>query len=434
MIINDLLEQLKERFPTTYDKKIMVDNLFKKREELHICDLDLSLIFLGIALFLGTSEQLYYFRRHDELIMSIVDSSYAKYFAPHLFISDVTTVDDAKRNEELFQAVKDGILNCKFAKETGEAILNHELLKSIDVRLLDTTKSKIINASDIIKIEVHCNNAYSFALSQTSFKIINDIVLTNLSDNVIKDAELVITSDPNYVEISKISVPLINPHQPISVTEFNINPHLEQLMELQEKVIGTLTVKLTVGDETLASLTTEINYLSYDTWLERVMSGSTALFVTPNEVSVQNAVGLVAKEMQKLTGDSSLPDYQYEDKNNVISQLKALYNTLHKEAIAYITIPPSYENNFGQKIRLPHDVLVHKQGTCLDLSILFIACAERMGLNPFLVIISGHAFAGVFLEESNFPSMIYYDAPHALEMNSEEENRIVFVLLEVYRT
>ena len=427
MIINDLLEQLKERFPTPYDKKIMVDNLFKKREELHICDLDLSLIFLGIALFLGTSEQLYYFRRHDELIMSIVDSSYAKYFAPHLFISDVTTVDDTKRNEELFQAVKDGILNCKFAKETGEAILNHELFKAIDVRLLDTAKSKIINASDVIKIEVHCNNAYSFALSQTSFKIINDIVLTNLSDNVIKDAELVITSDPNYVEISKISVPLINPHQPISVTEFNINPHLGQLMELQEKVVGTLTVKLTVGDETLSSLTTEINYLSYDTWLERVMSGSTALFVTPNEVSVQNAVGLVAKEMQKLTGDSSLPDYQYEDKNNVISQLKALYNTLHKEAIAYITIPPSYENNFGQKIRLPHDVLVHKQGTCLDLSILFIACAERMGLNPFLVIISGHAFAGVFLEESNFPSMIYYDAPHALEMNSEEENRIVFV-------
>lgn len=426
MTINDLLKQLNERFPTSSDKKRMVENLFRKREELHICDLDLALIFLGIAMYLGTSDQIAYFAERHELLMAIVDSSYARYFAPHLFDSDVVTVDDAKRSEELLQAVTDGIFNCKLAKGTGEAILKHELLKPIDVKLLDTTKSKVVNSSDVLKIEIRCNNAYSFALSQTNFKIISDIVLTNLSDNEIKDAKLIITSDPNYVEISEISVPLINPHQPIAVNEFNINPHLEQLMELQEKVVGTLTVKLVVGEEVLGSLTTEINYFSYDTWLERVMSGSTALFVTPNEVAVQNAVGLVAKEMQNLTGSSSLPDYQMGDKNNVVSQLKALYNTLHNEAIAYITVPPSYEG-VGQKIRLPHDVLVHKQGTCLDLSILFIACAERMGLNPFLVRISGHAFAGVFLEENNFPSMIYNDAPHALEMNSEEENEIVFV-------
>jgi len=426
MTIKDLLIRLNERFPTSTDKKRMVENLFKKREELHVCDLDLALVFLGIALYLKTTDQIAYFLERHELIAAIADSSYAKFFAPHLFLTDVITVDDDKRNEELVEAVSDGILNCKLAKGAGDAILQHELLKEIDVKLLDTTKSKVVNTSDTLKIEIHCNNAYSFALSQTNFKIISDIILTNLGDNEIKDAKLIITSDPKYVEISEINVPLINPHQPIAVNEFNINTHLEQLMELQEKVVGTLTVKLVVGEEELGSLTTEINYFSYDTWLESAMNGSTALFVTPNDVAVQNTVGLVAKEMQNLVGSSSLPDYQMGDKNNVVDQLKALYNTLHNEAIAYITVPPSYEG-VGQKIRLPHDVLVHKQGTCLDLSILFITCAERMGLNSFLVRVSGHAFAGVFLEENNFPSMIYNDVPHALEMNSEQENEIVFV-------
>ena len=51
---------------------------------------------------------------------------------------------------------------------------------------------------------------------------------------------------------------------------------------------------------------------------------------------------------------------------------------------------------------------------------------------PFLILKSGHAFAGVFLEEETFPSMIYNDAPHALEMNSQEENEIVFVECTAY--
>lgn len=431
MKIYDLLKQLNDRFPTSTDKDRMIENFFRKKDELHVCDLDMALILLGMTIRFGNIDARGFFGERKELLVAIVDSSYAKYFASELFRTDVITVDDEKRSKDIAEAVIEGILSLKLKNDAVQAIDNHELINPIDVKLLDVTKSKVINASNKVKIEIHCNKYYSFALSQTKYKIISDIIITNLSDDPIKDGKLVISSDPAYIEFSDVIIPLVNPHQPIEINEFDVNTHIEQLMELQEKVSGLITVKLVVGEDELVSITTEIEYFSYDTWLENAMNGSTALFVTPNDVAVQNTIGLVAKEMQILSGSPSLPDYQVGDKNNVVHQLKALYNTLHKEAIAYITVPPSYEN-VGQKIRLPHDVLVHKQGTCLDLSILFIACAERMGLNAFLVRKSEHAFAGVFLEESTFPTMIYNDAPHALEMNSQEENEIIFIECTAY--
>lgn len=431
MKIKELLQKVEERFPTTAEQERLAENLFKRREELHICDLDLSLILIGMKIQFQSVGTIHYFGERPELVSSIVDSSYAKYFAPELFQSDVVTVDDKQRLEDLFKIISESILIGRIKRDGVISIFDHELLNEIDLKLLDVTKSKLINISDKVKIEIHCNKYYSFALSQTKYKIISDIIITNTSEEIIKDAKLVIHSDPSFIEISDINIPLINPNQPIAISEFDVNSHIEQLMELQEKITGVITVKLMIGEEELISITTDIEYFSYDTWLEHAMSGSTALFVTPNDVAIQNVIALTAKEMQLLTGSSSLPDYQVGDKNNVISQLKALYNTLHKEAIAYITVPPSYED-VGQKIRLPHDVLVHKQGTCLDLSILFLACSEKMGLNSFLVEITGHAFVGVFLEENNFPTMIYDDAPHALEMNSQEENEVVFIECTAY--
>ena len=50
MKVYDLLKQLNDRFPTSTDKERMVENFFRKREELHVCDLDLALIFLGMTI------------------------------------------------------------------------------------------------------------------------------------------------------------------------------------------------------------------------------------------------------------------------------------------------------------------------------------------------------------------------------------------------
>ena len=425
MIITELIKAIEAKFPSKDEQSKMIENLIRKKNELHICDLDFVLILLGFSDYFNVRHPIEYLKGHNELLLSIVDSSLAKYFAPNFFKTDAVPVDDNERCKVLVNEINETI-NEQLNDEVKVEIYNHELLKEVDIDYLVEKKVEAFQNSSKFKIEVNSDKVFSFGLSQTNFKILKDIIITNNGDKEIKDARLVLSSDPSYVEFNEIKIPLLNPNQPISINEFEMNPHIEQLMDLKEKVVGVLNIKLFLGDVELASITSEISYYSFDTTFESVIPGSNALFVTPNDVAVDNTVGLVAKELEFLTGDSSLCDYQRNDKNHVFNQLKALYNTIHNQAIAYITTSPSFEN-VGQKIRLPHDVLVHKQGNCLELAVLFASCAENMGLNPFLVIVEGHAFFGAFLEQNNFPSMIYTDAAHTLEMNSEEENEIIFV-------
>lgn len=48
-------------------------------------------------------------------------------------------------------------------------------------------------------------------------------------------------------------------------------------------------------------------------------------------------------------------------------------------------------------------------GTCMDMTLLYCACLEAMGLNPIMVLIHGHIFAGVWLVEDSFSDTIMDD-------------------------
>ncbi len=58
----------------------------------------------------------------------------------------------------------------------------------------------------------------------------------------------------------------------------------------------------------------------------------------------------------------------------------------------------------GQRVRTPSCILSEKCSTCLDSTLLLAACVTRMGLNPFVILIEGHAFLGVQKENRYLPS------------------------------
>ena len=58
--------------------------------------------------------------------------------------------------------------------------------------------------------------------------------------------------------------------------------------------------------------------------------------------------------------------------------------------------------NAPVKVRSPGTLLKSKLGTCLDLALLFAACAEQAGLNPVIGLSEGHAFCGVWLVKDQF--------------------------------
>lgn len=76
---------------------------------------------------------------------------------------------------------------------------------------------------------------------------------------------------------------------------------------------------------------------------------------------------------------------------------KEIYDTLIAENIKYALEPFNSDSN-TQMIRTPQEILVnHKEGTCLDLSILFCGICLACDLLPLLIVLHGHALAGVSL-------------------------------------
>ncbi|MEO6833493.1 MAG: DUF4011 domain-containing protein, partial [Chitinophagaceae bacterium] len=51
-----------------------------------------------------------------------------------------------------------------------------------------------------------------------------------------------------------------------------------------------------------------------------------------------------------------------------------------------------------------------KMGNCLDLSLLYAACLEAVGIHPLIVITKGHAFAGAWLIDESFADSVNDDA------------------------
>jgi hypothetical protein len=162
------------------------------------------------------------------------------------------------------------------------------------------------------------------------------------------------------------------------------------------------------------SETYPLEVLAYNEWYyhpeaQEIM----ACFVQPNSESVEQIVSLVRDRLKKEHRETALDGYQSGDPKKVTQMLEALFLTLQMDLqLTYINPPPSFEmpellpdgsNTLSQKVFFPEQILKHRRGTCLDLALLCAACVERMGLNPLVFLIRGHAFFGAWLVEQNCP-------------------------------
>lgn len=417
MKISELFEKINILSTNEKDAIRLLQAIVKNKRSLHIPDLDFALILLAFD-----AQSL--IEKDD--IKALADSRYAKYLVPELFYDDTELVDKEKFINEVETAIAQKIPHIALPQKSKEAIFDYDLSTEIVLDSLLVNKESEIAISNNVQIQARCSEFYSYALLQTKYSIIDEVILTNIGNEAIKGLKLKISSNSDYIGFADIDIAVLNPKEPVSISNFNITYNMEKFLSLVEKVSDSIVFSIVCNDEVVAKLTTPVEYFSYDTWFGNVLPETISLFVTPNDESVKNVVRLTAKTLQKQTSSPSLCDYQANDKDNVIAQLKALYDTLHDLGIGYITAPASFEQ-IGQKVRLPHIVITGKQGTCIDLSVLFASCAEAMGLNAFIVLVHGHAYVGAFLANTHFQLPRMDDAGKVLTMNSEAENDLVLI-------
>ncbi|MDR2954232.1 MAG: hypothetical protein LBV43_04045 [Prevotella sp.] len=121
-----------------------------------------------------------------------------------------------------------------------------------------------------------------------------------------------------------------------------------------------------------------------------------ARWVTPNNSVIDKIINETSKTTEYISGDST-------NASQYLAEIKAIYNTISKY-VKYVSRTFSLykgKTSLHQKVHLPENTIKNESGNCIDLTVLMASCLEKIGYNPLLIIVPGHAYLGVKLESEN---------------------------------
>ncbi|KAA0888137.1 DUF3320 domain-containing protein [Oryzomonas rubra] len=253
-----------------------------------------------------------------------------------------------------------------------------------------------------ISIEVDHDWTVNYAMQQNDVPIIKSLRLTTENESPLQDVRVSITTEPEFAHTWESRIGTVKVGETYNLGPVDLTLSHDYLASLTERVSGALHVKVFQQDTQLAHISRRIDILAFDEWnglqsLPEIL----AAFTTPNHPSIESVLSDAADVIGKWTGNTSLSGYQSRDPERVALIAAAIFTALQQRTIRYINPPASFEA-VGQKIRLPDRILESRLATCLDLSMLVAACLEQTGLNPLVIITTGHAFVGVWLGDETF--------------------------------
>ena len=263
--------------------------------------------------------------------------------------------------------------------------------------------------NDPIRLDTAVLPVINYALQQNGAAAIQSIQIENTTDSVIENAEIVITSTPEFSLPFTRHIDHLPANQSVAISRPKLLLNGEYLAGMTEKVTGVLHIELKNEEKTLVSDDAQTTVLAFDEWHGiNLYPELLASFVTPNHPELARIIARATEFLGQWTGDTSLDGYLSQDPNRVLNQAAAVFAAIKEQAIAYVVPPASFER-VGQRVRLCDMVLQQKLGTCLDLTLLYASCLEAIGLHPLLITTVGHIFTGVWLEDRMFPECVQDD-------------------------
>ncbi len=258
------------------------------------------------------------------------------------------------------------------------------------------------------------DDVLTYAAVHNGAQIVRDICVKNISESALDNLMLRINSDNDFTENFELGIEKIKSGEELHFKNLKVLVKAGYLASLTERSTCQMRVGIYSGEKLLISETMNMTALAFDQWPGLQYTPELLVaFVMPNHPVVISMIQLAAKYLEKWTKDPSLAGYQFCDPNRVKNMAAAAYAAIQQNNITYAEPPSSFEA-FGQRIRLADAVLDQHLGTCMDMTLLYVACLEAMGMNPIMVMMKGHIFAGVWLVEESFADMIM-DDPSQLE-------------------
>lgn len=245
---------------------------------------------------------------------------------------------------------------------------------------------------------------FNLALQQSTLPVVSELKLKNHLGRDLVDIECEFSANPLFLLPKTIRVERLENGEELPLHNLGIELDYSLLASLSEAAKGKIRLEIRSGGEPLFSQEYEVTAYAADQWLGlAVMPELLAAFVTPNLEAVSSLQSVVAEELQRATGDSSIQGYQ-ADKTRVYEICSAIYRAIHSWGIHYSNPAASFGTP-GQRIRFADAIRQFRLGTCLDTAVLFASVMEQCGLHPVILLQEGHAYVGCHLVNRYFPDI-----------------------------
>ena len=273
---------------------------------------------------------------------------------------------------------------------------------------------------------------FNYALYQNDVPPIRGIQIQNDTGNDFEGLHLHIYSEFEFFKEFDVPLPAIPSGKPINIEDPKLIISVKALSELTEALNTSVTVELCKEGKVICGCTGQMQVLAYDQWQgNQSYRDLLPAFVLPNHPVIPMLMQEASERLRKWKKPTSLEGYQMGDPNRVRDLAAAAYAAIQKKNITYAEPPKSFSVP-GQRIRTPDSILDQHLGTCMDMTLLYAACLEAIGLHPLLVLMKGHIYAGVWLkkrtEEELRSSNIIIDNPDELiRRMGRREDELTFV-------
>lgn len=227
------------------------------------------------------------------------------------------------------------------------------------------------------------------------------VVVTAPRDGAKADVEIVTTT---LIAPSRITVTL-----PKKGVRYSIYPYLkygpDRMVLIRQPFAETVTARLTVdgaprGEKSGRITVRSINDCVYGYEEDGGWNDTSWLFaayVNENHPAVET----ILKEALATGKVDSFAGYQ-GDADDVRDEIEAVWTALARRKIHYSSISDSSAESapiWSQHVRLLGEALSARQANCVEGSCLFASIFRKLGLDASLVMVPGHMFVGVDLDE-----------------------------------
>jgi hypothetical protein len=136
-----------------------------------------------------------------------------------------------------------------------------------------------------------------------------------------------------------------------------------------------------------------------------------ASWVTPHDRQVEN----VLARAKSFTADHRMPGYENwktaaQQELETYREAKAIFIALQRMGLSYVKSSATLGDHKGvsERVRMPRISLSQSSANCIDAAVMYASLFENLGMDASIVIVPGHAYAGVRVAEGS-PRFLYID-------------------------